>query len=257
MKKTALFFLILLMAAFSAPAAQQRETLTLDAAGCASLRIECGAGALKVQGDDTLERIEVSAVLTVQGIAESELPGFRKEYVILTLEKSGDRAVLTASIDSGHWLERLFDHGRDARIDLDIRLPRRLALAVDDGSGDLEIRGCDGGLRLEDGSGDARLAEIKGRVRIDDGSGSLYLDAVGGDIEIEDGSGDIELKGAGGNVDIADGSGEIAVFQALGSVTVEDGSGDIVIDGVEKDVTITEAGSGGVRIRNVKGKVTE
>ena len=31
--------------------------------------------------------------------------------------------------------------------------------------------------------------------------------------------------------------------------------GDIVIDGVEKDVTIDEAGSGDVEISNVKGKV--
>jgi hypothetical protein len=255
MKKTAFFCLIILMAAFSALAAQQRETLTLAAAGCQSLRIECGAGSLKVQGDDKLEQVEVSAVLTVNGIGAGELPGFKKEYVTLTLEKSGDRAVLTASIDSGHWLERLFDHGRDARIDLEVRLPRRLALDIDDGSGDLEIRGCDGGLRLEDGSGDARLADIKGKVRIEDGSGDLRLDAVAGDIEIEDGSGDIELKGAGGDVDISDGSGEIAVFQTLGSVTVDDGSGDIVIDGVEKNVTIDEAGSGEVSIRNVKGQV--
>jgi hypothetical protein len=255
MKKAAFFCLIFLAALACLQAAQSRETLTLAAAGCQSLRIECGAGWLKVQGDDKLERIEVSAVLTVKGIGEAELTGFKKEYVTLTLEKSGDRVVLTASIDSGHWLERLFDHGRDARIDLDVRLPRRLALAVDDGSGDIEIRSCDGGLRLEDGSGDARLADIKGKVRIDDGSGSLYLDAVGGDITIEDGSGDIELKGAGGDVEISDGSGDIAVSQALGSVTIEDGSGDIDIDGVEKDVVIEEAGSGGVRIRNVKGQV--
>jgi hypothetical protein len=36
---------------------------------------------------------------------------------------------------------------------------------------------------------------------------------------------------------------------------IDDGSGDIVIDGVEKDVTFKEVGSGGLKIRNVKGKV--
>jgi hypothetical protein len=255
MKKIAFFSLITLVATACAFAAQSRETLTLAAAGCRSLRIECGAGSLKVQGDDKLEQIEVSAILVVKGCGEGELPGFKKEYVTLTLEKSGDQAVLIAGIESGHWLETLFGSGRDARIDLDVRLPRRLALDVDDGSGDLEISGCDNGLRLEDGSGDARLSDIKDRVKIDDGSGDLYLSAVGGAVEIEDGSGDIELKAAGGDVAITDGSGEIAVSQAGGSVTIEDGSGDIVIDGVEKDVTIEEAGSGDVRIRNVKGAV--
>jgi len=36
---------------------------------------------------------------------------------------------------------------------------------------------------------------------------------------------------------------------------IDDGSGDIVIDGVEKDVTIEEAGSGDIEINNVKGRV--
>jgi hypothetical protein len=255
MKKIAFFCLIILVVSASAYAAQRRETLTLSAAGCQSLRLECGAGSLKVQGEGKLEQIEVSAVLIVNGIGESELPGFKKEYVTLTLEKSGDRAVLIAAIQSGHWLETLFGNGHDARIDLEVRLPRGLAVDIDDGSGDLAIRGCDNGLRLEDGSGDAQLADIKGRVKIEDGSGDLHLIDLAGDVEIEDGSGDIELKTTGGNVVISDGSGGIAVSQVGGSVTIEDGSGDIVIDGVEKDVTIEEAGSGGVEIRNVKGQV--
>lgn len=56
---------------------------------------------------------------------------------------------------------------------------------------------------------------------------------------------------------VEDGSGEITIFHVQGSVEIDDGSGDINIDGVEKDVTIKEAGSGDVRIRNVKGKVRQ
>jgi DUF4097 and DUF4098 domain-containing protein YvlB len=54
---------------------------------------------------------------------------------------------------------------------------------------------------------------------------------------------------------VDDGSGEIELYDIAGSVEIDDGSGDIVIDGVQKDVTIVEAGSGGVEIRNVRGKV--
>jgi hypothetical protein len=255
MKKAAFFLLMLLTILASAQAAQSRETLTLAAAGCLSLHIECGAGSLKVHGEEPLEQIEVKAVLIVNGIAESELPRFKREYVKLTLEKSGDRAVLTASIESGFSLARLFGSDHNARIDLDVRLPRRMALVVDDGSGDCEIRDCDGGLKLEDGSGDTRLTHIKGTVNIEDGSGDLVLSDIAGNIEIEDGSGDIELKGAGGDVSVDDGSGEIELYDIAGSVEIDDGSGDIVIDGVQKDVTIVEAGSGGVEIRNVRGKV--
>lgn len=254
MKKFAFFCLLLLAALGSLQSAQSRETLTLPGAGCNSLSIDCGAGYLKVRGEDNLEKIEVMAVLEVRGIAESELPEFKKEYVELKLDKSGGRAVLIAKIESGFSLETLF-HGHDARIDLEVRLPRRLALRVDDGSGDIEIRGIDGGLDLEDGSGDMQVTDIDGSVKIDDGSGDMQLAGLKGKVEIIDGSGDIELKDAGGDVYVEDGSGEIKLYNISGSVEIDDGSGGIDIDGVGKDVTIDEAGSGGVKIRNVKGKV--
>jgi hypothetical protein len=255
MKKIAFFCLIFLFSLSAAFAAQSRETRNLPAAGIRSLHIECGAGSLKVQGKDDLEQIEVDAVLVVHGIAEGELPEFRKEHVTLTLEKSGDTATLTSSIESDFSLATLFGAGHNARIDLDVRLPRRLALAVADGSGDCEIRDCAGGLEFEDGSGDARLAHVRGAVNIEDGSGDLYLEDLGGNVEIEDGSGDIMLRACGGDVSVNDGSGQTELRGIRGSVRIDDGSGDIVIDGVEKDVTIEEAGSGGVEIRNVKGKV--
>ncbi len=290
MKKLAVFCLLFILALAAAFAAEVRETLTLDASGCSALSIECGAGYLKVQGKEGLPRIEVAAVLRVKGIGMGELPEFRKEHVILKLEKIGSKAVLVARIDEKFFLDKLFG-GREACIDLDVSLPRSMNLTVEDGSGNVTINSLGGsldlkdgsgdatvdeiaglvkivdgsgnlfltalrgGLELVDGSGDARLAGIKGALEIEDGSGSLDLSDIEGSIEIEDGSGDIELKDAGGDVSIDDGSGQIDLRGIGGSVTIDDGSGDIVIDGVEKDVTIEDAGSGGVEIRNVKGRV--
>ena len=255
MKKTTLFALLFIAGLTAIHAAQSRETLTLAAADLKTLSIDCGAGYLKVHGIDGLERIEVSAVLDVRGIAEEELAAFKKEFVTLKLEKIAGQAELTAQIESGFSLAALFGGSHDARIDLDIRVPRRLALAIDDGSGDTDIRDSDGTLKLDDGSGDIRLDNIKGQVEIEDGSGDMVLTKINGRLQIEDGSGDIELNDAGSDVDIDDGSGQINLNRVLGAVVVDDGSGDIVIDGVEKDVTIDEAGSGSVEIRNVKGNV--
>jgi len=254
MKKFALFCLLFLAAMATVRAAQGRETLTLPASGCSSMMIDCGAGELKVQGKEGVERIEVSAVLHVQGISDADLPEFKKEHVILKLEKIGSRAVLTANIEEKDFMDALFGM-RDAHIDLDVSLPRGLGLVVDDGSGDMQIKDMASGLEIDDGSGDMTLERIAGGVKIDDGSGDIFLTGSQGDVDIEDGSGDIELKDAGGDVAIEDGSGEINVYRAGGSVEIDDGSGDIIIDGVEKDVTIDEAGSGGIEIHNVKGKV--
>jgi hypothetical protein len=254
MKKIAFFGMMFLFFLAFVQAAESRETLTLPADGLKALAIECGAGSLKVQGQEGLERVEVVAALRLGGADEAELREFRRERVTLKLETIGARAVLTARIDDSFDLGKLFGGG-NAVIDLDVRLPRGLDLEVEDGSGDLAIRAIDGRLDLEDGSGDIILERIAGAVGIDDGSGSMAIRGIGGDLEIDDGSGDIELEDAGGAVAIEDGSGSIDIRGATGPVTVDDGSGDIVIDGVEKDVTIEEAGSGGLEIRNVKGKV--
>lgn len=256
MKKIILFVLLLFAVSLSGIySAQSRETLTLAAADLKALNIDCGAGYLKVQGVDGLAQIEVTAVVDVRGIADSELAAFKKKYIKLTLNKVDGRAELIAGIDSDLSLDKLFGGDPEVRIDLDIRLPRRLALEIDDGSGDVDVRDCDGGVKLDDGSGDIRLTHIQGRVEIEDGSGEIILAKINGLLRIEDGSGDIELNDAGNDVEIDDGSGQIHLKGVLGSVTIDDGSGDIVIDGVEKDVTIDEAGSGSVETRNVKGKV--
>ncbi|MCU0275499.1 MAG: DUF4097 domain-containing protein [Acidobacteria bacterium] len=272
MKKTTLFCLIFLFLLATVQAAESRETLTLDASGCRAMRIDCGAGYLKVQGKEGLQRIEVTAMLRVKGIGMGELAEFRKENVILKLEKTGSEAVLLAKIDEKFFLDKLFG-GREARIDLDVSLPRSMNLSVEDGSGNVTINSLGGSLDLNDGSGDAmldeiagpvkivdgsgdlRLANVKGAVEIEDGSGGLDLSDIAGHVEIEDGSGDIELKNAGGDVVVDDGSGEIDLRGVRGSVRIDDGSGNIVIDGVEKDVTIEDAGSGEVDIRNVRGRV--
>lgn len=254
MKKIAFFGVIFLSFLALVQAAESRETLTLPAGGLKALAIDCGAGYLKVRGQEGLERVEAVATLRVSGAGEAELREFRKERVTLKLEAIGAKAVLTSRIDGTFDLGKLFG-GRDAVIDLDVRLPRGLDLDVDDGSGDLAIRAIDGRLEIEDGSGDITLEQIAGAVVIEDGSGSMLLRRIGGDLEIDDGSGDIELQDAGGAVAIEDGSGGIDVRGVQGPVSVDDGSGDIVIDGVEKGVTIEEAGSGDLEIRNVKGKV--
>lgn len=258
MKKTVLVILLIFIAGLAAAhAAQSRETLTLAADGLKTLRIDCGAGYLKVQGVDGLAQIEVTAVVNVRGIADSELAAFKKEYVKLTLKMNDGQAELIAGVDSESLWDKLFGGAPEVRIDLDVRLPRRLALDIDDGSGEVDVRDCDGRVQINDGSGDIRLTLIKGQVEIEDGSGQIELSRIAGRVQIEDGSGDIELDDAGNDVEIDDGSGQIDLKGVLGSVTIDDGSGDIVIDGVEKDVTIEEAGSGGVSIRNVKGKVRE
>jgi DUF4097 and DUF4098 domain-containing protein YvlB len=229
-------------------------TLDLDAAGIKTFDIECGSGYLKIQGVEGLNRIEVDATLVVKGIDEEDLEKFKSEYVELSLEKKGNKAVLYSKIKSGFSVSNLVKP-KEARINLDLRIPKDLELDIEDGSGFIEISAVKGDIELEDGSGSISLEDIGGSVSIEDGSGATVVENIGGNFEIHDGSGEIKVSKVEGDVKVDDNSGTIGIYDVKGSVEVEDGSGSIVIDGVEKDVWIKSAGSGSLSIRNVKGKV--
>ncbi len=223
---------ILILLVSAGFAFETEKTLTLPAEGLKALRIDCGAGRLDVAGAEGLDQIEVRASINADDIDQSKMDDFLKDHVKLSLEKRGDRAVLVAEIER-HW--GLFFN--DAWIDVTVRVPKSLALEIDDGSGDMAVEDVAADVSIDDSSGDIRVTRLGGRLEIDDGSGDIDVREVAGDISIDDGSGDIDVLKTGG------------------SIKIDDGSGDITIDGVDRDVIIEEAGSGGVRIDNVKGRV--
>jgi len=230
------FFSVVIMVACVSTAfsIEKEKTLRLSADGLRTLRIDCGAGGLRVVGDSSLRDIEVTARIVAKGISEKRMDDFIADKIRLSLEKRGDAAVLVSEVKSGF---RIFHFGRDAYIDLTVRMPEALNLDIDDSSGSVEVESVDGNLRLVDGSG------------------SIDIRAVAGDVEIDDGSGGIDVRDIGGDVSVDDGSGEIEINDVRGNVVVDDGSGSIRIDRVEKDVRIESAGSGGVHIGSVKGRV--
>lgn len=253
--KSLLIILLVLLAAFTAPAATVEKTrkLSLDASGIQKLDADCGSGFLKIKGVKTLEQIEVTATIVVKNLDEDELDDLIKESVKLYLEKRGDKAVLVSKFESGI-INSLFKR-KNGVINLDVRVPAKMNLDIDDGSGFIEINNIDGNLDIDDGSGTMKIEDISGYAKIDDGSGGIEMKNIGGDIHLDDGSGSIEISRAGGDVDIDDNSGSMSVYDVKGSVVVSDGSGSILIDGVDKDVHIKRAGSGSLTVRNVKGQV--
>jgi hypothetical protein len=213
---------------------EKELTLRLPAEGLRTLRIDAGAGSLRVVGDASLSEVLVTARLVVRGIRESRLDDFMADEVRFSLEKRGESAVLVGKVDSRF---RIFNLGREAYLDLTVRTPKSLDLDIDDSSGSVEVESMDGNLKLVDGSGSVDIRDI------------------GGDVEVEDGSGGISIRGVGGNVTVDDGSGEVEIFDVQGNVVVDDGSGSIQIDRVEKDVRIEREGSGSVHIDRVKGRI--
>jgi DUF4097 and DUF4098 domain-containing protein YvlB len=250
MRTTAALIMIFLPVIAWAEALDETRHLELSAANIQTLKIECGSGFLTTIGVKGSDRIRATGQIEVKGIQENEFQKYLENQLRFTLEKQGKDAVLQADI-SKSFLRKI-----EAKINLTVRVPRMLAVTIDDGSGAIMITGLAGGLKLVDGSGSIDIINMAGRIKIADGSGRIDIEDVRGDVEVQDGSGRIRINLVKGNVSITDGSGSITVQDINGNVTLTDGSGSIEIQDVTQNVYLNAAGSGTVDIEGVKGRVT-
>lgn len=207
--------------------------LELDAAGVNGLEIDAGAGSLDVVGEPGADVIAVTATIVVPDRREERAKKRIESDMTLSLEQRGDRALLQSFFES-----RMFQWGSGAHIALEVRIPARLDLSVDDGAGSIEVYNVHGAIELDDGSGSLSLANV-GSVRVDDGSGSIEIDQANGDVRI------------------IDGSGSITVRNVAGSVIVDDGSGGINVSDITADLIIEDDGSGGLRFARIGGSVEQ
>lgn len=248
-----------LISGISQAADTVNRTLTLDAAGLEALEVKAGAGSLDIQG------VRGAETITVEAVIQADL-----DDVILSLEKRGDKAVLTSEIDDKVRIS--WGWNNSPKIDLKVTLPQSLLLAVNDGSGDmsvrdmendvdindgsgsLEIENIGGNLDLIDGSGDLRIESVAGNISINDGSGGVRIVRVGGSVEGNDGSGDFSAEHVTGGIQLTDGSGNLRLQDIGGSIDLNDGSGDISIENIVGDISIVD-GSGTIRVKTVDGHV--
>lgn len=88
-------------------------------------------------------------------------------------------------------------------LDLTIDVPIGTPLDINDGSGDLTVRGT-GPVTLEDGSGDVEISGVGGTMHISEkGSGGVRVSRVGGDFVVDSkGSGSIDYDTVKGSVNI-------------------------------------------------------
>lgn len=215
----------------------EERKLTLNGSDLKQLQADTGAGTLEIIGEAGRSEVEMVANIYY----------YNADDIRLNLVRSGSSAVLEAGFDNN------FYNGNSPYIDVVVKVPEHFGLALDDGSGDTDIRGLQGDLQVEDGSGDLRISG-GANVKVEDGSGNLLIEQVSGKLTVDDGSGDLTIRNVVGNVMIEDGSGDIIVSAVGGIVTIDDGSGDINVDGAG-GLTILDSGSGGLKLNAINGPV--
>ena len=226
----------MLLASFSSAAAgdyTEVRNLKLKVGNLEKLVIEAGAGSLDVTGVEGLKRVEVRATIIVPDLDDDDGKKIVARDMTLSLERVGEAVKLKSAFERGFW-----GRSTNSRIDLEVRAPASLAIAIDDSSGSMDVSG------------------FAANVWIDDGSGSINVRRVG-NLRIHDGSGSIDVDGVNGDVHVNDGSGGITIDAVNGSVTIDDGSGSIRVSDVAKDLIILDDGSGSVSFSDVRGTVDE
>ncbi|MDE0262164.1 MAG: hypothetical protein OXJ37_07155 [Bryobacterales bacterium] len=232
--------------------------VTIDATGIERVSIDAVAGDLAVQGLADSSQIRV----TGKACAKSEAA---VQQIQLLSSTEGIDAYIEAKIPSKR---RVFSN---ATLDLKATVPSRLALAVQDstgevlirnvaalqlqdGTGDIEIQGVPGDASVTDGTGATVIRAIGGSLQVKDGTGPLSIRDVQGSVTVDDGTGGIKISEVGGDLRLRDGTGDVEIEDIAGSVDVRDGTGDVSVSRVEGGLTLRN-GTGGVQLTEVRGPV--
>jgi hypothetical protein len=218
--------------------------LTTPSAGVERITIIGKAGKLRVEGRDALAEVVAS------GVACSSDEDFLQGMNLFASRRGGELRIEVRMPE-----KKSFFGSFSAALDFTVLVPAGVALSIEDGSGETEIVNV-GRTEIEDGSGDLTIRGVRGDLRVTDGSGSLEIADVSGSVRIEDGSGGIDVRRVEGNVTIEDGSGSIDVRNVRRDVLVEDdGSGSIEVSDVGGNFTVREDGGGGISHHRVAGRV--
>jgi hypothetical protein len=226
---------------------QAERSLALDATAAQTLTLRTAAGDLRVRGEPGRTRIDVVGKACAS--SQELLDG------IALVERRGARGpeIDTAMPDIDGWSFG----SRYAWLDLEVRVPAGMGLALTDSSGDAEISAT-GVTEARDSSGDLKLEAITGDITLRDSSGDIDVRRVLGLVVIEsDSSGDIELADVRGDARIErDTSGDITFERITGSVQVRrDTSGSIRADAIGGDFIVESDSSGSIVHNEVAGRI--
>ena len=120
------------------------------------------------------------------------------------------------------------------------------------GSGDLQVHGIHGPVRLTTGSGDVTADQIGEDIQITSGCGDVRLKDIQGEAQITTGTGDLRLSNVQNEIRVHTGSGDITIEQPGKAITAGTGSGDVVLRGITSDARV-KTGSGDVTVNGDPG----
>lgn len=198
MKRSWLIVLLVSISVCALPAGAATRDLTesVPVADIERVVLDTGVGDVELIATSG-DTIDIDIVLKPRkgGIFSSMKRAQREvDEATFEMEHSGGELRLRVATDAE---ERHFEESWT------VRMPDYLAIELDMGVGDLEIRGFSGGVRVDSGVGDALIQVTRGDVILDMGVGDVTIQAPEveyGSVEVASGVGDARLRVAGEKV---------------------------------------------------------
>ena len=200
------------------------------------LRITGPISEVEVQGE---ERSDVESTLFVNSRAYNDAEA--KQY-------AQDSVLVADQTASALILRMQFPQPGRQRSTVKLKVPARLHIRVEPGSGTLDVRKV-AAVEIAGTRGEVNLSQIAGRIQVSHRGGELTIEDAGS-LDFNGRAGSLKLTGVRGNTSITmDGGGEIRVARLGGSLDLESRNTEVTIENLEST-------RGPIRINSIAGSVT-
>ena len=171
-----------------------RTEKSIPADGIRTVRSSVEVGSLRLKTDSAAE-VRVIAVRRVKGGSAADQDRWIKDTKV-EIDRQGDAVVIKDVVPESLKKQQGKDRAQ-ASLEVEVRIPRGLAVESSLGVGDVTAEGAFQALRLKSGVGDIEVSGDAGELMVNSGVGKLKLSdvAVSGSIaEIRAGVGDVDAS---------------------------------------------------------------
>ena len=188
MKKTLLLVPIFIFAGVVVSDGAETRTLSqsVPAGSIEKLVLDSGIGDVEIHGVGSAAEIKIEVVLTPRrgGFFSSKRRAAQEvESASLSAEIKGDRLSLRVAPKADD--DRRFEEAWS------ILVPKSIAVELDHGVGDIDIRGVDAGIEIDSGVGEIRVEAEEGDIVIDLGVGTAVVRAPAAAFASAEGAGGV------------------------------------------------------------------
>jgi len=217
-------------------------TVAIAAVALAALASRSGAWPMQTQTDTKTYDVDSDAQIAVDASeGDVTIKGWNSSKVELVTKKtawsSDDFSRMNTTVDAKtdhvSVSEGALSHCVNCGFSYELRVPTAAHVTVSTASGDVDVRGIAGPVRIDASSGDIEIHNIGGQVRARAQSGDINISSIASSLEAYASSGDIAEKDLTDDTSLVTDSGSVdAAFDRMTSVhqvRLKSSSGDVML----------------------------